>query len=976
MAGGTLLHIFLRPGITSRYRIALIAALVAVSLWVLGCAGGPPSGRKYASESDFVVSTLKRLTLSQKVSQMVMSRAYGYYYSSGSDEYRRLERLVRQRQVGGLCFFQGDVYETALLVNRLQGLSDVPLLIASDFEWGSAMRIRRGTRFPEAMAVGATRDTAMARAIGKAVAQEARAMGVGLDFAPVADVNVNPDNPVINTRSFGEDPALVASMAGAFASGLQSGGVLATGKHFPGHGDTQVDSHLDLPIISAPRSRLDSVELTPFRELIRRGVSSMMIAHLEVPAIEGQHALPATLSGSIVQGLLEKQLGFGGLVITDAMDMGALIHGFGVDSSAIRAVDAGADILLIPLDEDRTVEAIVAAVKSGRLSEARIDMSVQKILAAKWSVGVSDNRLVDPERIQEAVATPEHLLLAKEVARKSITVLKNDSILPFPRFNHKKILNVVITDAEQSRTEINRTSNQWPNEPTGDYFNAQLRKRYGNLSTYRIDPSANRLDFDSVRYLAKRADLILCSIFSKAHSGSGQFGLPKEIVACVQSLFALNHPVVLIAIGSPYVLSAFPDPSASICSYSDAEISSEATAEILFGEVPSRGKLPVTVPGKFAYGSGLELNQDVLRYDVPESAGFRSDSLARLDAIMQKAISDSAFPGGELLISKDGAVVYSKQFGSLEYNAASPRVNNATMYDLASVTKVVATTSALMRLYEEGKFALDDSVVKTIPEFGNHGKEKITIRNLLLHNAGLPPFKRLYMTCTSPQQALDSVYQTEMIYRTGDSTIYSDFDFILLGKIVERVSGAALNDYVDSVFFEPLGMTRTMFRPPESLFGNIAPTEFDSVYRKQLVRGVVHDENAYLLGGVSGHAGLFSNAQDLAVFMQMLMNGGSYGGRRYLKPETISLFTTKQDQKSTRALGWDTKTVKGYSTAGSLFSERSFGHTGFTGTSIWADPDRRIVSILLTNRVYPTRANNKLVQVRPKVHDAIIRALR
>lgn len=904
-----------------------------------------------------------------------MSRAYGYYYSDGSDEYRRLERLVKQRQVGGLAFFQGDVYETALLVNRLQRLSDVPLLIASDFEWGSAMRIRRGTRFPEAMAVGATRDTAMAREMGRAVAQEARAMGVGLDFAPVADVNVNPDNPVINTRSFGEDPALVASMAVAFASGLQAGGVLATGKHFPGHGDTQVDSHLDLPLIAGSRSRLDSVELAPFRELVRRGVSSMMIGHLEVPAIEQNRTLPATLSVSIIQGLLENQLKFNGLVITDAMDMGALVHGFGADSSAIRAVDAGADILLIPLDEDRTVEAIVSAVKSGRLTEARIDRSVRKILAAKWATGAAENRIADPEKIPGAVGTPEHLMLAKEVARKSITVLKNDSILPLPRFARKKILNITITDAEQSRTEINRTSNQWPNEPTGDYFNAQLRKRYGNLATYRIDPSANALDFDSVRYLAKRTDLILCSIFSKAHSGSGQFGLPREIVTFVQSLFGLKHPVILVSLGSPYVFSAFPDPSASICSYSDAEPSAEATAEILFGEIPSRGKLPVTIPGKFAYGSGLELNQDVLRYDVPESAGFRSDSLGRLDAIIHKAIADSAFPGAQLLVSKDGAVVYSKAFGSLEYGPASPRVNNATMYDLASVTKVVATTSALMRLYEEGKFTLDDPVVNTIPEFGNHGKEKITIRNLLLHNGGLPPFKRLYLTCTSSEQALDSVYQTETIYRTGDSTVYSDFDFILLARIIERISGATLDDYVDSVFFEPLGMTRTMFRPPESLSGNIAPTEFDSVFRKKLVRGVVHDENAYLLGGVAGHAGLFSNTQDLAVFMQMLMNGGSYAGKRYLKPETISLFSSKQDQKSTRALGWDTKTVNGYSTAGSLFSEHSFGHTGFTGTSIWADPDRRIVAIFLTNRVYPTRANNKLVQVRPKVHDAIIRAL-
>lgn len=903
-----------------------------------------------------------------------MCRAYGYYYSAGSDENRRLERLVRVRRVGGLIFFQGDVYETASLVNRFQELADVPLLIASDFEWGTAMRIRRGTRFPEAMAVGATRDTMLARELGKSVGQEARAMGFGIDFAPVADVNVNPDNPVINTRSFGEDPLLVADMACAFAGGLQSTGVLATGKHFPGHGDTQVDSHLDLPRINVTRARMDSVELYPFRRLIRSGISSIMIAHLEVPAYEDQRTLPATLSRSIVHGLLEDKLHFNGLVVTDAMDMGALVHGFGADSSAIKAVDAGVDILLIPVDEDRAVDALVNAVRTGRIPEERIDRSIRKILGCKWSLGLATKRTVDLDKIPDFVGTPEHLGLARQIARNSITVLKNDSVLPLVRFGKGRILNVTVADADQYRTEINRPSVQWPNEPVGDYFNAQLRKRYGNLQTVRIDPRSNALDFDTVGILANRADVIICSIYSKARSGSGQFGLTPALIGCVESILSLKKPTVLVAMGSPYVLGAFFEAPCCVCSYSDAEASTEATAEILFGEVPSRGKLPVTIPDKFPYGTGLELAREVVRYDLPESAGFSSDSLARLDSIMAKAIADSAFPGGQLLVSRDGAIVYNKAFGSLEYGGNSQRVNAGTLYDLASLTKVIATTSALMKLYEEGEVGLDDPVVKYVPEFGNHGKEKISIRNLLLHDGGLPPFKRLYLTCTSPEQALDSVYQTELIYPPGDSTAYSDFDFIVLGKVIERISGTTLDSFADSVFFGPLGMTKTAFRP-EGLFNNIAPTEFDTVLRKQLVRGVVHDENAYLLGGVAGHAGLFSTASDLAVFMQMLMNGGNYGGKRYLKPETVSLFTLKQNQKSTRALGWDTKTVNGYSTAGSLFSERSFGHTGFTGTSIWADPGRKVVAILLTNRVYPTRANNNIVQVRPHVHDAIIRAL-
>jgi len=957
------------------HRFCSSAALVSAVLWFVGCASRPPFAPQHPSRTKWVEETLKRLTLDEKIAQMIMCRAYGYYYSGGSDEYRRLERLVKVRKFGGLVFFQGDVYETASLVNRLQQLADVPLMIASDFEWGAAMRIRRSTRFPEAMAVGATRDTMLARELGRAVGREARAIGVGLDFAPVADVNVNPDNPVINTRSFGEDPLLVAGMACAFAGGVQAEQVLATGKHFPGHGDTQVDSHLDLPRINVSRGRMDSVELYPFRALIRSGISAMMIAHLEVPALEEEQTLPATLSRSIVHGLLEEELQFNGLIVTDAMDMGALVHGFGADSSAVRAVDAGVDILLIPSDEERAAEALATAVRRGRISQERIDRSVRKILGCKWSVGLPEKRTVDLEQIPANVATPEHLALARQIARNSITVLKNDSVLPIVRFSRKRILNVTVADAEQYRTEIHRPSVQWPNEPVGDYFNAQLRKRTANLRTVRIDPSSNALDFDTVRNMADHADLLLCSIYSKARSGGGQFGLTPALTACVRSLLSLKKPSVVVAMGSPYVLGAFPDASCCVCSYSDAEASTEATAEVLFGEVPSRGKLPVTIPGEFPYGSGIELGREVLRYDLPESAGFLSDSLALLDAIMGRAIADSAFPGGQLLVSRDGAILYNKPFGLLEYSPGSPRVNAGTLYDLASLTKVVAATSAVMKLYEEGRIGLDDPVVRYIPEFGNHGKENIRIRNLLVHDGGLPPFKQLYRTCTSAAQALDSVFQTELIYPPGDSTVYSDFDFIVLGKVVERISGTTLDAFADSVFFGPLGMARTMFKPSGEYFNAVAPTEFDTVFRKQLVRGVVHDENACLLGGVSGHAGLFSTASDLAIFMQMLMNGGNYSGKRYFKPETITLFTSKQSPKSTRALGWDTKTAVGYSTAGSLFSERSFGHTGFTGTSVWADPERKVVVILLTNRVYPTRANNRIAKVRPAVHDAVIRAL-
>lgn len=978
-----------------------VAALFLVFFWLSGCTHAEiakkermPAGIR--ERGLWVDSVLEHLTLEEKIGQMIMARAYGYYYSAESDENKRLEHLVRDRKFGGFVFFQGDVYETAAKINHLQELSDQPLLIASDMEWGAPMRIRRGTRFPEAMALGAARDTMLAFEVGKAIGEEARSMGIMQDYAPDADINVNPDNPVINTRSFGEQAGLVADMAGAFAAGLDSGGILATAKHFPGHGDTKTDSHLELPLISSSRDRMDTVELVPFRRVIGRGIPSIMIAHLLVPALES-HGLPSTLSPAIVTGLLEGTMGYHGLVVTDAMEMGAIVNKFGADESAIKAIEAGVDMTILLQDEDHAAGAIASAVRSGRIPAARIDRSVRKILEMKWDLGLVRSRLVDLDSIPHHVQTPEHLQLAKRAARCAITIVQNKNLLPLERFGQRKIGVVIVADVPNYRTEINRPGNPAPNEQAGDYFIAQLRKRCSISEIVTLDPTINRIDIvNAIKRLGKCEDVI-CAIYSKARSGSGKFGLDPVLLHFLDTLAQLNKPVAAAAMGSPYVLKAVPDASAMLCAYSDAEGMNEATVEALFGEIPAGGRLPVTIPGIAPYGTGVGMAQSILRTDHPEAEGFRREGLASIDTLMAASIADSVFPGAQVLIAKNGGIVYNKSFGRLEYEPTSQPVTTETMYDLASLTKVVATTSAVMRLYDEGRCSLDDPVVKYLPQFGNHGKENIRLRNLMLHNAGLPPFKRLYLTCTTPQQVLDSVFQTETVYPPGDSTVYSDFDFIVLGKVIETIAGVPLNRYVDSVFFHPLRMDRTMYLPPSDLIGNIAPTEYDSIYRKQLVHGVVHDENAYALGGVSGHAGLFSTASDLAVMMQLLMNGGTYGGRQYLKPETIALFTSRQSSGSSRALGWDTKSMDGPSTAGSLFSARSFGHTGFTGTSIWADPTRNLFVIFLTNRIYPSRTNphqdtvfdrfkapgrtypvkkyNGISQVRPALHDAVIRAL-
>lgn len=938
-----------------------------------------------AAEDGWAEKTLRRLSVEEKVAQMVVPKVFGFYISAQSDEWKRIVHLVKERKVGGIAIFAGEVYETAIIINRSQELADVPLLVSADFERGLAMRTRRTTAFPDAMAVAAARDTHLAYMMGKIVAEETRAIGVHQNFAPVADVNTNPDNPVINTRSFGEDPRWVAEIAAAYAKGLQDGNVIATAKHFPGHGDTNVDSHLGLPVLNVGRNRLDTVELVPFRKLIKDGVMSVMIAHIALPAIDTAGEIPATLSTHISTQVLKDELGFEGLIVSDAIDMQGLLNSFPMDEAVVRAVEAGIDVLLVPPVErdDEVIDALKHAVMSGRLSEERIDRSVMKILNLKKWLKLNERRTVDLLRIADVVGTPGHWDAAHAIARSAITVLKNDpvsingnGVLPLQRLELKKIANVIISDNEDYRTDVHRPSGRIPNERVGNYFTLQLKLRYSNVETIRLDPRTTEAEFESILTSVQTSDVIVCPVFVKARSASGKFGLPQHLIDFANLLTTKGKPTVFIAMGSPYILGALKNGSAYLCAYSDGELATEAVVEVLFGEISSRGRLPVSIPGIFTIGSGLELPQYALRRDTPARVGFDQQGLFKLDTIITKAILDSAFPGSQLLVAKDGLIGYNRSFGRLQYSTVSAQVNNTTMYDLASLTKVIATTAGVMKLYDEGKLVLDDLVVKYIPEFGNRRKEKITIRNLLLHNSGLPAFKRLYLSCSSEKEALDSVVNSELIYTPGDSMVYSDFGFITLGKIIERITGEALDAYTARKFFEPLGMRQTMFNPPGTLWNNIAPTEFDTVWRDRLVHGTVHDETAALFGGVAGHAGLFSTASDLAIFMQMLMNGGTYGGKQYLKPETIKLFTANSSTGSTRVLGWDTKSTTGYSSAGSLFSEKSFGHTGFTGTSIWADPERNLFVIFLTNRVYPTRENRKIYRVRPAVHDVVIKALR
>jgi beta-N-acetylhexosaminidase len=918
-----------------------------------------------AEDSDWVESTLQRMSLEEKVGQLVMPSAHGYFINEESEDFQRLARLVKERKVGGLIFFRGDVFETSYLINKLQSYADVPLLISADFERGVAMRIDRTTSFPEIMALGATRDPTLSFKMGEVIAREGRTLGIHQNFAPVVDVNNNPLNPVINTRAFGEDPQLVSEMADAFIKGIHAGKMISTAKHFPGHGDTEVDSHLDLPILPFSRDRFEKVELPPFRDAIDHGVMSIMVAHLSVPAFDTVKGIPATLSPNIVTGLLKDELHFKGLVVTDAMTMQGVQKAYSPAEAAVLAVKAGNDIVLIPPDEDIAIDALIGAVKRGEISISRVDESVRKILELKAWLGLEKNRYVHQDTVFSVVGARDHQLLADEIARRSITLVKNESnLVPLEPFGSKKIATLIVSDDASPYT--------------GDRFARQFRSRYPNGYTTRIDTRSNEEEFNSVFKDLQRSDLIVCPIYLRARSGQGTIGLKPEQIDFLHRVLRLEKPVVTVSLGDPYVLADVSRAQAHICAYSDVDVAVDAAVEALFGEIDVGGKLPITIPNLASYGSGLTIKKSRLRIDEPEVAGFDSEKLKHVDDILRKAVVDSAFPAAVALVAKDGIIVYDKALGAYDYSPYSRPIDVQTMFDLASVTKVVATTSAVMKLYDEGRLGLDDPVAEYIPKFGQNGKDEVTIRNLLLHNSGLPSRKKFYETCTSAAQLLDSLYETPLIYPTGDTTIYSDLGIIALGKVIEKITGTTLDRYVAKEFFNPLHMDNTMFNPPKWRWDHIAPTEIDTVWRKQNVpvRGTVHDENAAALGGVAGHAGLFSTAPDLAIFMQMLMSGGTYGGKRFLKEETIRMFTQRQSDKSSRALGWDTKSRSGYSSAGRLFSSNSFGHTGFTGTSIWADPERNLFVILLTNRVYPTRENRKIFDVRPAFHDAVIEALK
>ncbi|MGH9747565.1 MAG: glycoside hydrolase family 3 N-terminal domain-containing protein [Candidatus Acidiferrales bacterium] len=914
------------------------------------------------------------MSLREKLGQLLMPYYFGVFTSTESPAYKDLLHQVEDNHVGGfiigtirgpLGIERSQIYPTAVIINELQAHAKIPLLIGADFETGTGMRLDEGTNFPSAMAIGAAGDPKLAYTAGKDTALEAHAAGIHWIFAPDVDLNDNPANPIINIRSFGEDPHKVSEFATQFIRGIQENGGLAAAKHFPGHGDVSVDSHLSLPVVPDDRKELEGNELVPFRAAISAGVGSIMPGHLAVPSLEPDVTVPASLSRNILTGLLREEMKYRGLIVTDAMDMGGVTSMYPPGEAAVRAVEAGADVVLQPPVPDAALAGLERAVRSGRLAEKRIDESVRRILQAKARLDLDKDRLVNIPRVNQTFGLPKFADDAQHIADRGVTLLRNaDQLVPLDATRPLRVLLVSLSSD--------------PDAYPGAAIESEIRWRVDSLKALRADTqfvSATTLKLPP----PDTYDVAIAALFVRVADRKGNVAFPEDQRAFVDKMLASGKPCAILAFGSPYLISSFPNAKTWLGEFSTNDVSQRAAIRALFGQVTIDGHIPVTVPGTVKRGEGLRTAANPMTLQ-PASASM-SSRLAPAIALLDRAVADDAFPGGVLAVGlKDQLVTH--PFGKFTRDAKSPLVNADTIYDVASLTKPIVTTTCVMILVQHKRLDLDAPISRLLPEWKSAAKSdpdpawrsRVTVRMLLLHNSGLPAHRDFYKDAKGHDAILARVLAEPLVHEPGKQIEYSDLGFILLGEVVERLTGESLSEYARKEIFGPLGMKDSLFNPQRVLRARIAPTENDVTYRKRLIQGEVHDQNAWAMGGIAGDAGLFSTARDVSIFAQMILNGGIYAHHRVVSWSTIAEFTAHQPfGNSTRTLGWDVPLDP--AATGRHFSSHSFGHYGFTGTSLWIDVDRDLFIILLTNRVNPSVENIKIRQVRPALHDAIFEAL-
>lgn len=946
----------------------------------------------YDTNTVWVDSLMQLLTPEQRIAQLFMVAAYS---NKGEEHKNEIATLIQDYHIGGLMFMQGGPVRQAQLTNYYQCISNTPLMIAQDAEWGLSMRIDSTLRFPWQMTLGAIQDEALVYEMGTEIARQCKRLGVHINFAPVVDVNSNPNNPIINNRSFGEDPQSVAKLGIAYMQGLQDGGVLACAKHFPGHGDTDADSHKTLPVVSHTRAHLDSVDLIPFRKMISSGLGSVMVAHLYMPSLDDTENLASTLSPKIVDVLLKKEMGFNGLVFTDALNMKGVSQYYEPGEVDVKALLAGNDVLLFAEDVPKAIQKIKEAISKNQISQTEIDQRCRKILSAKKWFGLDRLSEVDKANLYEELTTKKTKILNRKLIRNSITLLQNNSeLIPINKLDTLKIASLSIGE-------------------DGTPFQSTLSK-YASVDHFQISEKHSEKERKTILNQLAAYNLVIVSVHKSNKHAWKSYRINKETDVLLQTI-AMQSKTILTLFANPYSISdllmiyAF---DGLIMAYQNAPIAQEYAAQAIFGGIGVDGKLPVS-NAHFNLNSGLKTTANRLHYGIAEEFDINTDVLYKVDSLVQDALAQEAFPGCQIMAIKNGQVFYQKNFGYHTYKKLN-KVSNYDVYDLASITKIASTVPSLMHFQERGMFDLDASLGSYLTLSDTSSKKDLIIREVLAHQAQLQSWIPFYKQTLDENGALrDTLYSKELsdkhsvqvaeeIYIDKEYTDsifmqvvnsklidqkeykYSDLGYYLLHDVIDGLSTKKLNEFTMNTFFKPLGLSTMGYLPLKRLSKNqIIPTEFDYYYRSQLLRGHVHDMGAAMLGGVSGHAGLFSNANDLAILMQMYLQGGVYGGERYFDESTINEYTNCQycQQDNRRGAGFDKAALpeqEGGPACDCNPSTSAFGHSGFTGTLVWADPEENFVYVFLSNRIHPTAENKKLISmnVRTNIMDVFYQAIR
>ena len=928
-------------------------------------------------EDEWAQNQLSAMTLEEKVGQFFMVPAYS---NQGEKHLQEVEDLVTKQKVGGIIFFQGERENLKTSISRFQKSAKIPLLIGMDAEWGIQMRIFGEERFPYAYTIGAADDVKLSEKIGAMMAQECRELGIHMNFSPVADVNSNPDNPVIGFRSFGENPKKVAEHVRATVKGMEENGVMTSIKHFPGHGNTDKDSHLELPTVSESLKTIHAVDFYPFREGIKAGASSVMIGHLNVPALDDS-GLPSSLSKRIIQGYLQDTLGFSGLVISDALNMKAVADKYGKTEVVVKAFEAGCDILLFPESVEGAISAIVGKVKDGKISKFDLDKRCLKVLKEKY-------KFIIQKKECKTYSEGEIDWAKKQVYEKAITVLKNEKeLLPLKKLD-KKIARISIgTHTAAFRDGVERFA------------------KVDHYHFYTADEAMERMENKLQSY-----DVIITAFHSTTVRPRNDFGMPKGWRIWLDNL-PEDKNNALILFGNPLALKEncnLKKVKSVVLGYENNPITLERMSQFVFGAIGATGKLPFTISDEFPreFGQTIE-SSGRLKYSQPEELGIDPKKLLEIDAIVKNAITVGAFPGCQIVVSVEGKMIYQKSFGTLKYED-TVSVKNTDVYDIASVTKIAGSTLAVMKLQSDGKFTVEKQLKDYIPEVTGDGAfGSILIKDMMTHQAGLPawiPFYQrtlkdgaLNMTIYSKEKKtgfetqvakdlwIKDVYQDTIYKRILASQLgpkkyeYSDLGYYFIKKIVEKQTEMPFDEYLMKNLYQPMGLQYMRYKPLNYFpLTQIAPTENDKAFRHQQIHGYVHDPGAAMLGGVGGHAGLFSNATDLASVMQLFLNNGIYGSTQYLNKSVVEQYTSCQFcPTNRRGIGFDRPKNSGGGTCHELASQSSYGHSGFTGTLVWADPQYQINYVFLSNRVYQNQDNWKIrdMNIRTNIQKVIYEAV-